>query len=53
MLNKAKKETEELLSKVIFKFHGNKGVTALLWVLCFRNLSDYNLKWGNVIKTTI
>ena len=67
-LNKILKETEELMSKIIFKrkylgqhqsstkilkFHGNKWVTALPPFPYFRNLSDYNLKWESVTKTTI
>ena len=37
----------------VLKFYGNKWVTALPRFLCFRNLSDYNLKWESIIKTTI
>ena len=32
---------------------GKKWVTALSRFPCFRNLSDYNLEWESVIKTTI
>ena len=58
LLNKVKKKwknfTREFLGQntyvnmkscvKVLKLHRNKWVTPLLWFLCFRNLSDYNLK---------
>ena len=36
----------------VLKFHESKPVNALQRFPCFRNLSDYDVKYESVIKTT-